>query len=433
VFWVTSSVPTPEISLRNWLQSSARHRPRTVALEFNREQRTDLTYQQLAAASNALAVDIDPAQRRSLPGHDPLEFAQQLHAALQAGAVVMPIDPRLRADEINLRERTAFDPPPGAATLMFTSGTTSLPRPVYLTERNWEANAIGSALALGLDPHERWLCTMPLAHVGGLSILLRSTLYGTTVVLHDGFNTERVLADLTSAERRITLVSLVPTMLARLLDAGFEHPPALRWVLLGGGPISPALLQRAEQAGVPVAPTYGMTETCSQLATFGRPLYGNEFRFEGGDSSDEGEIVVRGPSVAPLSADADGWLRTGDLGSLDDHNRLVIAGRKSDTIISGGENIAPNEVEAALAEHPAVEEAGVYAIPDPQWGEAVAAKVVLRAAAANGNQGADSAAIAAELQAFVRARLAAFKVPKQITFTDVLPRTSSGKLLRREL
>ncbi len=113
-------------------------------------------------------------------------------------------------------------------------------------------------------------------------------------------------------ERRITLVSLVPTMLARLLDAGLEHPPTLRWALLGGGPIPPGLLARAEQAGVPVAPTYGMTEGCSQIATFGYPLYGVRLRLE-----DDGEILVRGPNIAPSTLDDDGWLRTGDLGELE--------------------------------------------------------------------------------------------------------------------
>ncbi len=169
-----------------------------------------------------------------------------------------------------------------SATVMFTSGTTSTPKPVYLTLRNWEANAVGSALALGLDQNERWLCVMPLAHVGGLSILLRSTMYATTVILHERFDTEAVLSELMNEARGVTLVSLVPTMLARLLDAGLERPPTLRWALLGGGPIPRQLLERAERAGVPVAPSYGMTEGCSQIATFGFPLYGVRMRFERG-------------------------------------------------------------------------------------------------------------------------------------------------------
>ncbi len=131
---------------------------------------------------------------------------------------------------------------------MHTSGTTAAPKPVPLTIGNFLASALGSAVALGLDQDERWLCPMPLTHVGGLSIPIRSAIYGTTAVLHGRFDTGTVLDELMDPERRITLVSLVPTMLARLLDAGLQRPPTLRWALLGGGPIAPALLARA-QAG----------------------------------------------------------------------------------------------------------------------------------------------------------------------------------------
>jgi O-succinylbenzoic acid--CoA ligase len=259
---------------------------------------------------------------------------------------------------------------------------------------------------------------MPLAHVGGLSILLRTTLYGTTAVVHQRYDTDAVLAELMSSERAITLVSLVPTMLARLLDAGLRNPPSLRWALLGGGPIPPALLTRAKAAAVPVAPSYGMTEGCSQIATFGIPLHGIELGF------DAGELIVRGPNIAPSALDPDGWLRTGDLAELDEAGRLRIVGRKSDTIVSGGENIAPAEVEAVLLEHPSVADAAVFARGDVEWGEAVVATVVLR-------EGVDITP--GDLQAFAAARLAKFKVPKQIAFATELPRTVSGKLLRREL
>ena len=203
-------------------------------------------------------------------------------------------------------------------------------------------------MALGLDPAERWLCPMPLTHVGGLSIPIRSAIYATTAVLHGRFDTEAVLNELMDPARRITLVSLVPTMLARLLDAGLGRPPTLRWALLGGGPIAPALLERAERAGVPVAPTYGMTEACSQIATFGWPLAGV-------DAADRRRRRGARPRAdrrrRARSAD-DGWLHTGDLGRFDERDRLEIIGRKSDTIVTGGENVAPTEVEAVLLEHP---------------------------------------------------------------------------------
>jgi len=233
------------------------------------------------------------------------------------------------------------------------------------------------------------------------------------------FDTEAVLAALIDPGARITLVSLVPTMLARLLDAGLREPPALRWALLGGGPIAPALLERARGAGVPVATTYGMTEACSQIATHGWPLAGVELRVAA-----DGELLVRGPNVSDGALAHDGWLHTGDLGALDERGRLAITGRKADTIVTGGENVAPAEVEAALLEHPAVADAGVFARPDEQWGESLVAVVVVR----------DGVAVeAGELRAFCAERLASFKVPKAIEFSERLPRTESGKLLRRKL
>ena len=215
------------------------------------------------------------------------------------------------------------------------------------------------------------------------------------------------------------MVSLVPTMLARLLDVGLERPPTLRWALLGGGPITAPLLERARAAGVPVAPTYGMTEACSQIATFGRPLPGVEVV-----TAPDGEVLVRGPIVSAGALSGDGWLHTGDLGRFEDGGRLEIIGRKSDTIVTGGENVAPAEVEAALLEHPAVADAAVHPRADPEWGEAVVATVVVR----------DGRAVSpGELKVHCAARLAAFKVPKSVEFADRLPRTSSGKLLRRQL
>jgi O-succinylbenzoic acid--CoA ligase len=259
---------------------------------------------------------------------------------------------------------------------------------------------------------------MPVVHVGGLSIPIRSAIYGTTAVLHGRFDVDAVLDALGDPGRRITLVSLVPTMLARLLDAGLREPPTLRWALLGGGPIPAALLARARAAGVPVAPTYGMTEACSQIATNGHPLTGAELRTQGG------EVIVRGPIVAPASIAEDGWLHTGDIGHFDEDSRLVITGRMADTIITGGENVAPAEVEAVLTAHPAVADAAVHARPDREWGEAVVATVVLR----------DGLVLdAAELRAFCAERLAAYKVPKDFDFARALPRTESGKLLRRRL
>ncbi|HLY48748.1 MAG TPA: AMP-binding protein [Solirubrobacteraceae bacterium] len=423
----------------SWLQLAANRHPDRVAVE---SRGVTLTYSALleAAAGTAAALKsqgVRPGTRVALELEDPLEFVIALHACLLLGGPAVPVDLRLREAERELRRRgaavilrdrlpagspTAWAPAPlsdrQTATVMHTSGTTAEAKPVELSYANWLANALGSAVALGLDPAERWLCPMPMTHVGGLSIPVRSAVYATTAVVHRGFETDAVVGDLMEPSRRITLVSLVPTMLARLLDAGLEAPPTLRWALLGGGPIPPALLARARAARVPVAPTYGMTEACSQIATFGWPLPGVEIRVR------DGEVLVRGPVVAAGAVADDGWLHTGDLGELDSRGRLEITGRRSETIVSGGENVAPAEVEAALLEHPSVVDAGVFGRPDPEWGEAVVAIVVLH----------DGATIdPAELRAFCAQRLAGFKVPKAVAVAATLPRTASGKLLRHRL
>ena len=423
-----------------WLHLAAAKHPDRVAIEGPERS---LTYAELQAeaiaASGALQrLGVNRGARVALALAPGEEFVVALHGCLLAAAAVVPVDLRLseseRAQRLAGAEIVVAEPLHGseptspiaagradsAVAVMHTSGTTAAPKPVALTHGNFQASALGSAVALGLDPAERWLCPMPLTHVGGLSIPIRSAIYATTAVLHGRFETEAVLNALMDPAQRITLVSLVPTMLARLLDAGLERPPALRWALLGGGPIAPALLERAESAGVPVAPTYGMTEACSQIATFGWPLPGVELRLDGV----EREIKVHGPILAPAAVDDQGWLHTGDLGRFDERSRLQIIGRKADTIVSGGENVSPAEVEAALLSHPAVADAAVFGRPDAEWGEAIVARVVVRDGL---NADAD------ELRAHCAAQLARFKVPKEIEYTETLPRTPSGKLLRREL
>jgi o-succinylbenzoate---CoA ligase len=436
------------MELDPWLPRAAALRPDHPALidvDGRATTYAELHAQALDAAAVLAAEGVERGDRVALRLPPGAPFLAALHAALMLGAAVVPVDLRLAPKQQDQRcttaKRTVAAPlrrtgEPDAevverlvvaspATVIHTSGTTAEPKPVALTIGNWTWNALGSALALGLEPYDRWLCTLPLSHVGGLAILIRNAIYGTTIVLHERFDAEAVL---TAIERdRVTLVSLVPTTLERLLDAGLKAPNPLRIALIGGGPLPPALAAQAQEAGIPVAQTYGMTEACSQVATSlpgepetaGRPLVGQRIEI-----AEDGEILVAGPTVAPGAADADGWLHTGDCGVLDASGRLVVTGRKADTIVSGGENVAPAEVEAALLAHPAVADAGVYGRPDPRWGEAVVATVVLHDG---------SHAEAEELRAHVGAQLARFKVPKQIAFAERLPRTASGKLLRREL
>ena len=355
-----------------------------------------------------------PLRATTLPATP--EFAVMLHAAALAGTALVPVNPELPEpvlpDEV----------PAGTLVVLFTSGSTGEPRPVALTRENFEASARGSADILGVRTDDRWLCCLPVFHVGGLSILVRSALNATTAVLEERFDVQRVKDLLESGE--VTVVSLVPTMLARLRDAGLERAHGLRALLLGGGPIPDELFAWAVGVGLPVRLTYGMTETTSQIATaaagerLAHPLPGVGVRI-----SADGEILVRGEMVAPGAADGDGWLHSGDVGSLDADGRLTVHGRLKDLIVTGGENVAPVEVEQALLAHPGVADAGVLGVPDREWGEAVCALVVPGELGVAPDQ----------LREWCRERLPGFKAPKRIELVDALPRNAAGKLVRDEL
>jgi o-succinylbenzoate---CoA ligase len=402
-----------------WLERAAALRPQRNAVEAPDGAVTyaGLLERARGAAGALAARGVASGDRVAIALPPGIAFAETLHGCLLLGAAAVPVDLRLapRERDAIVRGALVVDAPlppggrfePGEGTLLVhTSGTTGTPRPVELTLANIQANALGSAVALGLDPDERWLCPLPLSHVGGLMVLLRSAVYATTAVIGPPDRDD------------VTLASMVPTMLRRVLDR--EPGPRLRAVLLGGAPAPRGLLVEARDRGWPVAPTYGLTQACSQVTvgepgdvdTSGRALPGVTVTI-----APDGEILVTGPTVA-----GGGTLHTGDLGRLDDRGRLIVTGRRSDTIVSGGENVVPTEVEAVLLEHPAVADAGVFARPHPEWGEAVTARVVLC-----------DRATERELRDWAGERLARFKVPKAIEVAETLPRTASGKLLRREL
>ena len=438
----------------------ARHaseRPAALAL---RAAGRDVTYAELDAlaagtARRLSAAGISAGDRVATTLPAGLDFAALLHATPRLGAELVPLPPRLPEAEHrrllkNARARLVVDEPltapeaelppsppaldPDAPhTLLFTSGSTGEPKPVPLTYANHLASARASAAHLGVESGDRWLCPLPVHHVGGLAILLRSAIYGTAAILHERFDAQAVAGSLAGGEA--TLVSLVATQLRRLADAGLEGAPAMRAMLVGGGPVPLDLLAWATERRLPVLQTYGMTETASQLATLpaaealerrregsaGRPLPGVELRLAPGS----GEILVRGPMVAAGALGPDGWLHTGDRGRLDEDGYLWVEGRLDEVIVTGGENVAAPEVEEALLAHPAVAEAAVVGRPHPEWGEAVTAYVVLRAGAA--------AASDDELIDHCRTLLAAHKAPKQIHRLAYLPRTASGKVARGRL
>ena len=442
--------------LDDWLARAAEGVPAQTALVAGDRRLTfaELDREAAAAARRLAGLGVARGDHVALTAEPSLEYAVLLHGMAKLGAVAAPLDPRAREPELEaLLGRLAprlvvLDPcdvlesseVAGAGSLprdafeldaphcvIHTSGTSGPPKPVTLTYGNHLWNAVGSGVRIGVSPSDRWLCCLPLHHIGGFAILVRGVVYRTAVELQP-FDVDAVAAAV--ADHRVTIVSLVPTMLSRLLDAGAPLE-RLRCALLGGGPLPAPLLERALDAGVPVAPTYGLTECASQVATMppgearlrpgsaGPPILTTEVRID-----EEGLICVRGPSVAPAEAGPDGWLRTRDLGRFDEEGYLYVLGRADDVIVTGGKKVAPDEVEQVLLEHPAVADAAVHSREDPEWQQAVVASVV-RAG------GADVAE--ADLQRFCRERLAPHKVPKSVTFVADLPRNAQGKLERSRL
>lgn len=449
------------MKLASWLARSAATHPRRVALAGSGEQ---LTYAELegrvAGVARRLAGrGVGPGDRVALAMDASIDYAVLLHGLVMLGAVAVPLDPRLApaelADRLGAVEPAlvvrdpaeVFDAPEvtkaakaakaaialerpvdldAVHCVMHTSGSGGRARAVELTYGNHLWSALGSGARIGVDPRDLWLCCLPLHHVGGLAILMRSVVYGTGVLL-ERFDAGAIASVMRTEQP--TVASLVGTMLGRLLEAGAELE-RLRCVLLGGGPVPSELIDTAVRSGVPLAPTYGLTEAASQVTTLppeelerkpgsaGTPILPCEVRIE------EGLIEIRGANVSPGAAGEDGWLRTRDLGRVDEAGHLYVLGRADEVIVTGGENVSPEEVEQALVAHPAVADAAVSAREDPEWQQAIVASVVLR----------DGGAVTVdELREFCRGRLAPFKVPKQITFAKRLPRNEQGKLERRNL
>ena len=300
--------------------------------------------------------------------------------------------------------------------ILFTSGTTGAPKPVPLTAGNLYSSAVASAFRLGVDPEDRWLVSLALHHMGGLAPVYRAVLYGSTLVLREGFDPGGTADDIDRYD--VTGVSLVPTMLERMLDRRGTLSDTLRVVLLGGAPAPEDLIERCRDYSIPVYPTYGMTEAASQVATatptatrnrpetVGRPIFGTDVVVvdeEGNsvDAGETGEIVVDGPTITPgyLGPGATGeefgphGLHTGDVGSLDEDGYLYVFNRLDDRIISGGENVEPGEVSDVLGGHPAVDDVAVVGLEDDEWGERVGALVAVgdRSAASRANAGREGA------------------------------------------
>ena len=516
--------------MQDWLDSRAQATPDKLALIIG-EQRwpySELNQMANATCARLLQEGVQAGDFVAVLLPNSLPYVCLVHALARLGAILVPLNTRLTPAELRWQvehvgakwllvdkidpellienceqlvvNKTWLTPKPpftihhspftihNYQAVVFTSGTSGKPKGVLLTFANhfWSANA--SAYRLGLDPNDIWLSVLPLYHVGGLAVLFRSALYGTAVSLHPRFDLATINHDLDS--NPISLISLVPTMLHRLLQSRTHWPVSLRLILLGGAAATPELVAQANalprksvignqysvisgevinnsqftihNSQLPlVAPTYGLTEAASQVATMlpadaarkpgsvGKPLMFTSVKIVGEDgeerpSGEIGEVVVTGPTVmASYFEDvASGkWqvasktqpatcnlqpatITTGDLGYLDADGDLWIVQRRSDLIVSGGENIYPAEVEAALRQHPQVVEACVVGLPDAEWGQRVVAMVQITPDATISEQ---------ELITFCREHLAGYKIPRQIKLVEQLPLTASGKIGRKQV
>jgi o-succinylbenzoate---CoA ligase len=303
-----------------------------------------------------------------------------------------------------------------------TSGTSGAPKLAELSRSAVRAALETSAAALALEPQHVWVSCLTPAHVGGLLVLLRGVDGHHPLEVHASFDPARLVAEAPC------WASVVPTMVRRLVS-GNNRLDGLS-LLVGGGGLDPALRAEAEARGATIVSTYGLTETCGGVAYDEKLPAGTRAR-----TDEHGAVELRGPTLMDgyrndpqATADAftiDGWLRTGDLGRVDPDGTLVIEGRIDDAIRSGGERIWPDEVETVLRRHPKVADAAIAGRPDPEWGEHVAAWVVPRRL--------DEPPSLEELRAFARERLAPFKAPRELFLVPDVPRTSSGKIRRRDL
>ncbi|MDX1670713.1 MAG: AMP-binding protein [Balneolaceae bacterium] len=335
----------------------------------------------------------------------------------------------------------------------FTSGTTGDPKIVPLKRRQMELAAEASANNFRPLTNHFWLLCLPLNHIGGVAVILRSLLYGSGIYRMSSFDEEMITTFL-SENPLVQVASLVPTMLKKLMEQkAFTVHKNLLALLLGGGPVSSVLIQEAISRGIPVVSSYGMTETCAQIAanpllkpsgtyaprnSVGEIFSPNEIqiRDENGTPlgpNNSGTIWLKGPQVfdgyldsemTRQAFDEDGWFNTGDYGHMNAHDQLFIESRRSDMIVTGGVNVSPFEVESELEKIEPVSEAAVFGIPDEEWGQKVVAVVAVKA---------EQSIEAEELQLKLKERLSAYKVPKQILQADSLPKTQTGKLNREEL
>ena len=405
--------------LARHLENAARRAPQQVAI-FHAGQ--SWTRAELLENANALASSLDHRPPWIALAADSLSLARQAWACAIAGRPFWPLPPGEAVIASGSAEATAL--------IISTSGSEGRRRAVRLGPEALDAAAAAANTRLRLTSGDLWLNCLPLYHIGGQAILWRCARAGAAMLLHDGFHAGQIAGDL--GRYPVSHISLVPAMLAALLDLNVSPPRSLRVALIGGAALSAPLHERAMAAGWPLWPSYGMSESTALVAVHapddgpwqagrvGRPLPGVELAI-----NPRGRICLRGKQLMQgylngSGLDTDGWLTSGDLGELDDEGRLTVLGRADDMLISGGRNVHPQEIESCLASCPGVRDVAVSGLPDPVWGDLVVALVV-------GKVGLEA------LQAHARKHLPAAALPRRVTHLDHLPRNASGKLDRPAL
>ncbi|HLS65466.1 MAG TPA: o-succinylbenzoate--CoA ligase [Pseudogracilibacillus sp.] len=475
-------------TMRHWLTKQAELAPEQLAVEA--DGHVSLTFLELQTESEAYAkklvhIGVKKGTRVAMLATNNVDFVRTVFALSYVGAVVVLLNVRLTNEELTyqleqskselvitteqLREEKQLDikkqltfqelrslPEANVTvrteislaepfTMMFTSGTTGKPKAVVHTYGNHWWSAIASVLNLGLTDHDKWLLPLPLFHVGGLSILFRSVIYGMPFYLVERYEKCHVFDVI--HEKEITIASFVTLMLRDFLeqlgDAPF--PEHVRTILLGGGSVPETLLDEVRCKEVPLFLSYGMTETSSQIVTLhkkdifhklgsaGKPLFPAQLKIANDDEDGVGEIYVKGPMVIERYANDvsaneksfhDGWLKTGDLGYVDEDGFLFVVDRRSDLIISGGENIYPTEVENALMSIDGVSEAAVVGRNDEKWGQVPVAFIVLEVGTSLSEE---------KIKAQLADKLASYKLPRAFYFIDSLPRNAANKVMRHKL
>lgn len=398
-----------------------------VAVMLNtRLTKTELNFQLESSQAELLITTVELREEKQLVIAKQLTF-EEIDRCEQSNITL--------CSEINLA-----DP----FTMMFTSGTTGRPKAVIHTYKNHWWSAVGSVLNLGLQAEDKWLLTLPIFHIGGFSILMRSVIYGMSVYLLEKYDSKDVLHAL--KHEQVTIASLVTMMLQEVVDelADAAFPRNCRCILLGGGSVAEALLEKVAAKDIPLFQSYGMTETSSQIATLnvmyakeklgsaGKALFPARIKIAEPNEENIGEILVKGPMVmtgyynnerANQESFQAGWFKTGDLGYFDTDSFLFVVDRRTDLIISGGENVYPTEVEQVLMEIPGVSEVVIMGKQDKKWGKVPVAFVVCKAED-----------IEAELiYNYAKQHLARYKVPHEIHFIKEVPRNATNKIVRHEL